>query len=44
MPLLFGPGSIHVAHRDDELVDIDELRAAVPSYERIARAVLSTFA
>jgi hypothetical protein len=33
-----------VAHRDDELVDIDELRAAVPSYERIARAVLATFA
>ena len=37
-PYLFGPGSIHVAHRDDEFVVIDELRAAVDSYERLARA------
>jgi acetylornithine deacetylase len=35
-PYLFGPGSIHVAHRDDEYVDVDELRRAVASYERIA--------
>jgi acetylornithine deacetylase len=34
-PFLFGPGSIHVAHRDDECVSIDELRAAVDSYERL---------
>ena len=34
-PYLFGPGSIHVAHRDDECVAIAELRAAVDSYERI---------
>jgi acetylornithine deacetylase len=36
-PYLFGPGSIHVAHRDDEHVRIDELRAAVAAYERLAR-------
>lgn len=41
-PLLFGPGSIHVAHTTDEYIDVDELRAAVDAYERIARAVLST--
>lgn len=39
-PYLFGPGSIHVAHRGDEFVAIDELRAAVDGYVRIARAVL----
>ena len=38
-PYLFGPGSIHVAHRDDEHVRLDELRAAVDAYARIARAV-----
>lgn len=36
-PYLFGPGSIQVAHRDDEYVEIDELRAAADSYERIVR-------
>jgi acetylornithine deacetylase len=36
-PYLYGPGSIHVAHRDDEFVEIDELRAAVDAYERIVR-------
>jgi acetylornithine deacetylase len=39
-PLLFGPGSIHVAHRDDEFIATEELIAAVDSYERIARGVL----
>ncbi|MDE3127703.1 MAG: M20/M25/M40 family metallo-hydrolase [Gemmatimonadota bacterium] len=38
-PYLFGPGSIHVAHRDDEHVRVAELRAAVDAYERIARAL-----
>ena len=36
-PYLFGPGSIHVAHRDDECVDIAELTAAVDTYERLVR-------
>ena len=35
-PYLFGPGSVRFAHRDDEHVGISELRAAVPSYERLA--------
>jgi acetylornithine deacetylase len=35
-PYLFGPGSINVAHRDDEHIEIDELRAAVDAYERLA--------
>jgi len=40
-PYLFGPGSIHVAHRDDEHVAIDELRAAVDVYERLAAACMT---
>lgn len=39
-PFLFGPGSIHVAHRDDEFISIDELCGAVGAYERIVRSVL----
>jgi acetylornithine deacetylase len=39
-PYLFGPGSIHVAHRDDECVALDELRAAALSYERIVEMLL----
>jgi len=39
-PLLFGPGSIHVAHTLDEYVAVAELRAAVEGYVRIARALL----
>ena len=39
-PLLLGPGSIHVAHTDDEHVSIDELRHAVELYERMARELL----
>lgn len=41
-PLLFGPGSIHVAHTPDEYIDVDELRAAVDAYERIVRALLAS--
>lgn len=39
-PFLFGPGSIHVAHRDDEHVDVAELRAAVDAYVDIAKRAL----
>ncbi len=40
-PLLFGPGSIHVAHTSEEYIDVSELRASVDAYERIARQVLA---
>jgi acetylornithine deacetylase len=43
-PYLFGPGSIRVAHRDDEHIEIDELRAAVDAYERLAIAALERVA
>jgi acetylornithine deacetylase len=41
VPLLFGPGSIHVAHTPDEHIRIDELRSSVDAYERLVRALLS---
>jgi acetylornithine deacetylase len=41
-PLLFGPGSIHVAHTPDEFIDVEELRASVDAYERIARHLLAS--
>ena len=40
-PLLFGPGSILVAHTDEEHLDLDELNTAVDTYERLARQLLS---
>ncbi len=40
-PLLFGPGSIQVAHTPDEFVAVRELEAAVDAYERIARTLLA---
>jgi acetylornithine deacetylase len=40
-PLLLGPGSIHVAHTDEEHVAVDELRHAVDLYERLAVQLLS---
>ncbi len=40
-PLLFGPGSIHVAHTPTEFIPVNELEAAVGSYERIVRTLLS---
>ena len=40
-PLLFGPGSIHVAHTTDEFVSVPELRASVDAYVRIVRALLA---
>lgn len=39
-PLLFGPGSIHVAHTADEYVSIAELHAAADHYVTIARELL----
>jgi len=39
-PLLFGPGSIHVAHTADEFVSMTELDAAVNHYVAIARELL----
>jgi len=40
-PLLFGPGSIHVAHTANEYVSIAELHAAVDSYVRIVKGLMS---
>ena len=40
-PLLFGPGSIHVAHTPDEYIDVRELHDAVTAYARIVRALLA---
>jgi acetylornithine deacetylase len=40
-PLLFGPGSIHVAHTLDEYIDVNELRASVDTYVRLVRDLLS---
>ena len=40
-PLLFGPGSISLAHTADEFVSVAELRAAVDHYVTIARALLN---
>jgi acetylornithine deacetylase len=39
-PLLFGPGSIHVAHTADEWVSIAELNAAAVHYVTLAKALL----
>ncbi|HEX9485042.1 MAG TPA: M20/M25/M40 family metallo-hydrolase, partial [Gemmatimonadaceae bacterium] len=41
-PLLFGPGSIHVAHTTQEFIGLEELRSSVDAYERIARTLLSS--
>ena len=40
-PFLFGPGSIHVAHTPDEFIDVEELRASVDAYERLAKTLLA---
>jgi acetylornithine deacetylase len=40
-PLLIGPGSIHVAHTDDEHLAIEELHAAIDIYESLALRLLS---
>ncbi|GAB1341198.1 M20 family metallopeptidase [Gemmatimonas sp.] len=40
-PLLFGPGSIHVAHTPIEYIDVAELDASVDAYVRIVRTLLA---
>ncbi len=40
-PLLYGPGSIHVAHTDNEHVKIADLTRAVEDYAKITRHLLS---
>ncbi|MEM7414312.1 MAG: aspartate kinase [Gemmatimonadota bacterium] len=40
-PLLYGPGSIHVAHTPEEFVPLDDLHQAVEDYQRIVRELLS---
>jgi acetylornithine deacetylase len=39
-PYLFGPGSIHVAHRDDEHIAIAELTAAVDGYDGLVTSIV----
>jgi acetylornithine deacetylase len=41
-PLLYGPGSIHVAHTPDEHISVAELRSSVDAYVRIVRQLLSS--
>ena len=40
-PLLFGPGSIHVAHTAEEWVSIGELTVAAAHYVTLAKALLA---
>jgi acetylornithine deacetylase len=39
-PVLFGPGSILVAHTDKEFISKRELLEAVDTYQKIARYLL----
>jgi acetylornithine deacetylase len=41
-PLLYGPGSIHVAHTDHEHVTIADLNRAVDDYATLAKHLLNT--
>jgi acetylornithine deacetylase/succinyl-diaminopimelate desuccinylase-like protein len=40
-PYLYGPGSVHVAHTDDEFVSVSELDRAVDSYVRLATSAIA---
>jgi acetylornithine deacetylase len=40
-PLLIGPGSIHVAHTDEEHIAVDELNQAVEIYRALAARLLA---
>jgi acetylornithine deacetylase len=39
-PLLVGPGSIHVAHTDEEHLAVDELMTAIHLYESLVRRLI----
>jgi acetylornithine deacetylase len=39
-PLLVGPGSIHVAHTDDEHLAIDEMTAAIQLYQSLVKQLI----
>jgi len=39
-PLLLGPGSILVAHTDEERLDLEEMAGAIEIYQRLARKLL----
>lgn len=41
-PLLLGPGSVHVAHTDEEHVAVEQLRRAVDLYVSLARRLLES--
>jgi len=41
MPILVGPGSIHVAHTDHEHISVDELHAAIGIYESLGKRLLA---
>jgi acetylornithine deacetylase len=43
-PLLFGPGSILVAHTAEEHLEIEELNRAIDAYVRLAEACLASVA
>ena len=40
-PLLLGPGSVQVAHTDEEHVRIDDLHTAIEHYVRLATTLLA---
>ena len=41
-PLLFGPGSIDVAHTDDERIEVAELERGVEGYVALVNRLLSS--
>ena len=40
-PLLYGPGSIHVAHTDDEHINVSDLQRAVQDYIKLTKHLLA---
>ena len=40
-PYLYGPGSVHVAHKDEEFVLLSDLERAVVDYQRIVERILA---